>query len=354
MISSAGVHGRLGVGVIGCGQAAQAIHLPALASLQELFRPAVFYDPVAPLAETVARRASGRPAASVEELLADPAVDVVLLCSPNDLHPDHAVAAIDAGKKGVLCEKPLASSAEGAQRVAAASRRRGVPVIVGTMHRHDPALHALASQWGDLPERASWIRACAHLSPNPVMVSFATEPVPPTPLPEPAGGGPSLAGAAMLRGLMLGLAIHQVPLVRMAMPAFDAVEVAIAPGLMYQVSLRQGERLAQLTAVVYEFVRNDWSFELWGPGASARFDYGASYLQAQSSTGELWQDGNGLAARRAFTSAHENGYRQEWRHLAAVVRGEEEPLTGAADAAEDIAFCERIAAAAGAGWGEAP
>jgi len=49
--------------------------------------------------------------ASLDELLADEAVDVVHVTSPNDLHVDQAAAALRAGKH-VVCEKPLAMTAE--------------------------------------------------------------------------------------------------------------------------------------------------------------------------------------------------------------------------------------------------
>jgi predicted dehydrogenase len=47
---------------------------------------------------------------SFDELLADPAVEVVHVTSPNDLHLPHAKAALAAGRH-VVCEKPLAMSA---------------------------------------------------------------------------------------------------------------------------------------------------------------------------------------------------------------------------------------------------
>ena len=49
--------------------------------------------------------------ASLDDLLADDAVDVVHVTSPNDLHVSQAAAALRAGKH-VVCEKPLAMTAE--------------------------------------------------------------------------------------------------------------------------------------------------------------------------------------------------------------------------------------------------
>lgn len=52
----------------------------------------------------------------LEEVLADPEVDLVDLCTPTPLHPEQAIASLRAGKK-VLCEKPLARTAAGAREI---------------------------------------------------------------------------------------------------------------------------------------------------------------------------------------------------------------------------------------------
>jgi predicted dehydrogenase len=59
-----------------------------------------------------------------EELVADPAVDVVYVASPHSEHRDHALLAIEAGK-AVLVEKAFTRNAsEAGEVLGAASRRR--------------------------------------------------------------------------------------------------------------------------------------------------------------------------------------------------------------------------------------
>lgn len=53
------------------------------------------------------------------ELLRDPRVEVVDICSPTAFHPEQAIAALKAGKH-VLCEKPLAQNSAGAKKVLSA------------------------------------------------------------------------------------------------------------------------------------------------------------------------------------------------------------------------------------------
>jgi predicted dehydrogenase len=89
-----------------------------------------------------------RAAASLEELLADPAVDVVYVATPHPAHEAHALAAIAAGKP-VLLEKPFTMDAAGAARVIAAARARGVFVMEAFMYRCHPLIRALVQRLRD-------------------------------------------------------------------------------------------------------------------------------------------------------------------------------------------------------------
>jgi predicted dehydrogenase len=86
-----------------------------------------------------------RAAASLDELLADPAVDIVYVSTPHPLHEAHALAAIAAGKP-VLCEKPFTMDAAGAARVVAAARARGVFLMEAFMYRCHPLVRALVER----------------------------------------------------------------------------------------------------------------------------------------------------------------------------------------------------------------
>ncbi len=82
---------------------------------------------------------------SVEELAADPAVDVVYVASPHSLHPTHARAAIEAGK-AVLCEKPLTLNARQAQELVDLARERGVFFMEAMWMACNPVVRELLSQ----------------------------------------------------------------------------------------------------------------------------------------------------------------------------------------------------------------
>jgi D-xylose 1-dehydrogenase (NADP+, D-xylono-1,5-lactone-forming) len=72
-----------------------------------------------------------------ESLLRDAGVDAVYIPLPNALHVEWTLRALDAGKH-VLCEKPLALTAEDVERVDAVARARERVVAEAFMFRHEP------------------------------------------------------------------------------------------------------------------------------------------------------------------------------------------------------------------------
>eukprot|EP01037_Dinobryon_pediforme_P006005 gene6005-6077_t len=78
-------------------------------------------------------------APNFEALLADPAIDAVILCTPHTQHPAQIEAAARAGKH-VFCEKPLCLTLHEARAAIAACRAHGVTIAVGHERRFEPAI----------------------------------------------------------------------------------------------------------------------------------------------------------------------------------------------------------------------
>jgi predicted dehydrogenase len=89
-------------------------------------------------------KSTGIPFATTDyrELVRRPEVDVVAVYSPDALHAEHCVAALDAGKH-VICTKPMVTSLEQAGAVVAAVRRSGRKFMVGQTMRFDRQFAAL-------------------------------------------------------------------------------------------------------------------------------------------------------------------------------------------------------------------
>ena len=77
-----------------------------------------------------------------EALLADPQVEAVYIPLPNSLHCEWTIKALQA-KKHVLCEKPLAVSAEQAQEMIDAAKENGVFLMEAYAYLHSPVMKAI-------------------------------------------------------------------------------------------------------------------------------------------------------------------------------------------------------------------
>jgi predicted dehydrogenase len=79
---------------------------------------------------------------TLEEALADPAVQAVVLATPHSLHCQQVMQVAAAGK-AVFCEKPLSLTRADAARAVAACKKAGVPIGVGQNKRFWPSMAEL-------------------------------------------------------------------------------------------------------------------------------------------------------------------------------------------------------------------
>ena len=95
----------------------------------------------------------GVPAKPFDDLLADPAVDAVCICTPSGQHAQQTIAAAANGKH-VLVEKPMALSLADADAMIAACRENGVQLGVCLQRRAEPLFRRIhdAIHSGDLGE----------------------------------------------------------------------------------------------------------------------------------------------------------------------------------------------------------
>ena len=127
--------GALRVGLIGLGEVAQLMHLPLLAD-DARFDIAAVADASATLTAAMARRYGvPRTHADAAALIADDALDVIFILTPDHLHAEHLAAALHAGRH-VFVEKPVTLTAAELAPILAIERRPGQVAFVGYMRRY--------------------------------------------------------------------------------------------------------------------------------------------------------------------------------------------------------------------------
>jgi predicted dehydrogenase/threonine dehydrogenase-like Zn-dependent dehydrogenase len=136
------VTGSIGVAIVGAGGFAQGMHLPNFAKLRGSYQLRTICSRTGSNALAAAKQ-FGVPTATTDfgHVLADPAVQLVVLCTRHDLHGTMALRALRAGKH-VLCEKPLAlldAEIDEIERFYAEPGERKPVLMVGFNRRWSPA-----------------------------------------------------------------------------------------------------------------------------------------------------------------------------------------------------------------------
>ncbi|MFD1981134.1 Gfo/Idh/MocA family protein [Mesorhizobium newzealandense] len=177
---------RLRVGVLGCGPIAQFAHLQSCVKAGNADLYAICDAAPDLLARMGATYEPRKMYADYDAMLADPELEAVIVATSDAYHVPMSIRALDAGKH-VLCEKPIGTSVEEGEALAAAVRRSGKLLQVGHMKRFDPALEAardfVRDEIGDVLALKAWYCDSTHrytntdaVQPLPVTSKLARKP----------------------------------------------------------------------------------------------------------------------------------------------------------------------------------
>jgi len=158
-------HAEVNIGVLGCGQIAQAAHFESCAKARNA-RLYAICDVADDLRDRmVAMHAPDRAYADYDAMLDDPAVDAVIVATADAFHVPASIRALEHGKH-VLCEKPLTADLDEADALAAAVRASGRVFQVGHMKRYDIGLQEarrfVTDEMGDLIALKAWYCDSTH------------------------------------------------------------------------------------------------------------------------------------------------------------------------------------------------
>lgn len=158
---------ELGFAILGAGMVAE-YHLNAIQECADLGARLVGVGHYNPARFDDISQHFGAPARSYDELLADPTVDAVCICTPSGQHAEQAIAAASSGKH-VLVEKPMALTLADADAMIAACRENGVQLGVCLQRRAEPLFRRVhdAIHGGDLGETTLGVVTMPYLRDEP-------------------------------------------------------------------------------------------------------------------------------------------------------------------------------------------
>jgi 1,5-anhydro-D-fructose reductase (1,5-anhydro-D-mannitol-forming) len=260
---------------------------------------------------------------AVDDLLADPAVDVVYISTTNDRHKEEVLAAAKAGKH-VLCEKPLALRLSDAREMTESCEKAGI--VMGTNHHLRNAvthrvIRKLVSEGAIGKPLAARVFHAVYLPPR--LQGWRLE--------RPEAGG----------GVILDITVHDADVLHFAL-GDDAVEVTALSG-------QQGLGKGRLEDAVMGVIR-------FKNGLLAQFhdaftiQHAPTGFEVHGTEGSICaedvmtQEPKGRVFIRKYESrrevdpgAHENLYAHQVRYFNAAVRGQGKPFATGEDGIRSLA-----------------
>lgn len=124
------------IGIIGAGRIAH-VHARSVSAHPNATLVAIT-DPVEHAASALAQQTGARWTTSADELIADPEVEAIIICSPTPFHAEQILAGVKAGKP-VLCEKPVAMDTDTVYQLEKNLEGLDPTVMMGFNRRFDPS-----------------------------------------------------------------------------------------------------------------------------------------------------------------------------------------------------------------------
>ncbi len=199
----------LNIGLIGAGRIGQ-IHGESIANRNPNANLAAISDVHLPSAQALAERLHVKNVyTDHRDILADPTIDAVAICSSSNVHAQQIKEAAEAGKH-IFCEKPIATDLAKIDEALAAVEKAGVKLLVAFQRRFDPSFAAAQAKV-----------AAGELGDPRLIIITSRDPAPPPVEYLKASGG-----------LFNDMTIHDFDMARFLVPDSPIVEVYATGGTL--------------------------------------------------------------------------------------------------------------------------
>ena len=357
---------KIRVGIVGCGEVTQILHLPSLYQLPDKFCVTALCDVSRKVVEEVARDWNvSRVSTNYQDVVGDQEVDAVLVANPNIYHAEVTVAAALSGKH-VLVEKPMCVSKAEAERIMEAEASAGVVIQVGYMRRYAPAFLQACEAVRQMAS-IKFARVRDFIGSNPLIVNATSRVVRDEHLPEEVKKDAKAREEALLEealggkptdvlkktySLMLGLSSHDLSAMRelLGMPKgvlFAARRGMAAPGgtgIYLAATFDYGPYVCQFETGIDRIPRFDAHLEVYGEERVVRVQYDTPYVRS-------------LPIRLVITEASSRGgvtkvdahpawgdpFVEEWKAFYENVTDDKAPKTSPADFVQDLELFAEMA-----------
>ncbi|MBX3083296.1 MAG: Gfo/Idh/MocA family oxidoreductase [Anaerolineae bacterium] len=341
------------VGIVGCGEVTQIMHLPSLYQLNTQFEVTALCDVSEHVLQAVGdkwRVAKRFP--DYRDLIAQADVDVVLVANPNAYHAEVVLAAI-AANKHVLVEKPMCMTIpEADQIIAAVGQHPEVIVQVGTMRRYAPAFVLACQRIAELGtirlarvhdvigNNALFINTTSHVirgTDVPTAVLERTKQRTDQRVIEAIGDVPPELRLAY--SILLGLSTHDISAMRelLGFPKQVLYAAQRCGGLYLTAAFDYGDYVCHFETGIDNIPRFDAHLEVYGADRLLRVEYATPYVRNLPITLTVVEaNGKGGMIERVEQPNWGDAFVAEWQAFYTNITEQRAPKTSPADFRQDL------------------
>ncbi|KAK5133558.1 hypothetical protein LTR08_007597 [Meristemomyces frigidus] len=352
------------VGLIGCGEVAQVIHIPTLNHFNEYFKITYLCDvSQQALAHCQSKVVGSPPKLTIDasELCASPDVEVVFIINSTEYHAPHAVLALQNDKVAFI-EKPMAMNERDASLILDAERKSKGTVMVGYVRRYATAFLDAVKEIGGM-EKITYARVRDIISRNAFFVDQSgTFPkkfsdyskADSEELSQRATdlvqqglahdvGVPVTKESAAMWSLLGGLGSHDLSLMREALGTPQSVlGCSLNPASIWNVLFQYPGFACSYESGVDEIPRFDAHLEVYSKTKQVAVQYDSPYVKGLPVTMTIKENVDGSYQERLVRKTYEDPYTLEYKELYALVTEGIPVKTTAADAVKDLKIFQMI------------
>ncbi|KAH7163483.1 hypothetical protein B0J13DRAFT_37623 [Dactylonectria estremocensis] len=352
----------VGVGLIGCGEVSQVIHIPTLGHMSDNFKVTYLCD----VSEQALEHAKGKVLGGTpkttrdpKELCAAPEVDVVFVVNSTEYHADHAILALQSNKH-VLIEKPAAFNVRDLHRIKEAEKLSKGKVMVGYMRRYAAAFQTAVKEIGGI-EKILYARVRDIIGPNSAFVSQSgTFPKKFTDFRqedsddlkarnrESVGTGLAECGSEtsdanrLLWQLLGGLGSHDLSAMREALGMPEAVIGASDTMPFWNVLFKYPGFNVSYESGIDNVPRFDAHIEVYGSDKTVRIQYDTPYVKGLPITVHIAENADGVYKETTLRTTYEDAYTLEMKELYDLVTLDKPVKTTIEDSENDFKIFNMI------------
>lgn len=351
------------VGIIGVGTVAQLMHLPILSDLRDMYQIVAVNDISPSQLAYVAKKYNAKAYDTPTALVADPEVEAVFVCSPDQYHFEYAKAAIEAGKH-VFVEKPVTlDPAELRELIALEKAHPQQICMVGYMRRYAEGFLKCKELLEADDRKIEYMRFRDIILEGDFYIGqtklpFLPSDVDPAVIKESGARRREQVGRALGEGcteqqrityqMLTGLGCHTLAAVRELVGMPEKIESVAVDGEHVIVVLRYKDFLALYEIVNdQDVVQFDASIEIYQHDRRMHIKHETPYLRYQPHTFEVVESTKTDTKTTLYGPDYRDSFENEVKYYHDCIVNGRQPKTDFADAMDDLTLfkdiCDKIA-----------